>query len=407
MILKHCKLHGAFTGGVSGDDCCVEIEAGKIKSVTSCTSEDAVRSICADVNGDSATAICDFTDVYDCKGMTLLPGLIDLHTHITFLSGVGVMQAHDSMQLLVEAAGQATRYLEHGFTTIRDCGSISRSANYVKRMINRGIVNGPDIIACGSTLMPSVTASGGVGDITHYCDGAEEFRKAVREEVAAQANFIKIYASGSAFSPTGTPKHPIMVPEEIKMAVDTARANGLYVAAHCHADSAIRDCVEAGVRTIEHATYLSEETTDLLLETKDCYLVPTLSAMHVSQTDPKEREFWLARLTPMLESCAKTIGYAYRQGALIGFGTDSAPMSPQYATGVEFRFRKEYCEMDNLDILLQATVNSAKIAGIDDVGEIKPGMKANLILVDGDPVEDLAVMYQAPTQVWKNGISQK
>lgn len=387
MLLNHCRLYAPLSGGFAGEDCCVELDGGKIVSVG------PARPAAA---GD-----------YDCGGRTLLPGLIDLHTHITFLRGVGVAQAHDPMQLLVEAAAQADRYLCHGFTTIRDCGSIGRSANYVKRLIDRGVMAGPDILACGCTLMPSVTASGGVGDITLYCDGAEEFRKAVRQEVAAQSDFIKIYASGSAFSPTGVPKHPIMTFDEIKTAVDTARVNGLYVAAHCHTDSAIRDCVQAGVHTIEHATYLSEATTDLLLTSEDSYLVPTLAAMYVSQTDPQERAFWLARLTPMLESCAKTIGYAYRAGAVIGFGTDSAPMSPQYDTGVEFRFRKEYCGMENLDILLQATRNSALIAGLPDVGEIKVGMKADLILVAGDPAADLSAMYVPPVQVWKNGIARK
>lgn len=387
MLLNHCRLYAPLSGGFAGEDCCVELDGGKIVSVG------PARPAAA---GD-----------YDCGGRTLLPGLIDLHTHITFLRGVGVAQAHDPMQLLVEAAAQADRYLHHGFTTIRDCGSIGRSANYVKRLIDRGVMAGPDILACGCTLMPSVTASGGVGDITLYCDGAEEFRKAVRQEVAAQSDFIKIYASGSAFSPTGVPKHPIMTFDEIKTAVDTARVNGLYVAAHCHTDSAIRDCVQAGVHTIEHATYLSEATTDLLLTSEDSYLVPTLAAMYVSQTDPQERAFWLARLTPMLESCAKTIGYAYRAGAVIGFGTDSAPMSPQYDTGVEFRFRKEYCGMENLDILLQATRNSALIAGLPDVGEIKVGMKADLILVAGDPAADLSAMYVPPVQVWKNGIARK
>ena len=270
-------------------------------------------------------------------------------------------------------------------------------------------INGSTIgdVSVDYEYIKKIRASSGVGDITHYCDGAEEFRKAVRQEVAAQADFIKIYASGSAFSPTGVPKHPIMTIEEIRTAVNTARANGLYVAAHCHADSAIRDCVQAGVRTIEHATYLGEATTDLLLASEDSYLVPTLAAMYVSQTDPQERSFWLSRLTPMLEDCAKAIGYAYRAGVLIGFGTDSAPMSPQYDTGVEFRFRREYCGMENMDILLQATKNSAQIAGLSDVGEIKPGMKADLILVDGDPVAELSAMYVPPVQVWKNGIARK
>lgn len=278
MLLNHCRLYAPLSGGFAGEDCCVELDGGKITAV--------------------GPARPDTAEAFDCGGQTLLPGLIDLHTHITFLRNVGVAQAHDPMQLVVEAAAQADRYLRHGFTTIRDCGSIRRSANYARQLIDRGLMAGPDILACGQTLMPSVTASTGVGDITHYCDGAEEYRKAVREEVAAQADFIKIYASGSAFSPTGVPKHPIMTIEEIRTAVNTARANGLYVAAHCHADSAIRDCVQAGVRTIEHVTYLSEATTDLLLASEDSYLVPTLAAMYVSQTDPQERSFWLARLTP-------------------------------------------------------------------------------------------------------------
>lgn len=317
-------------------------------------------------------------EVYDCGGGTLLPGLIDLHTHITLLSNVGISCSGDPMQVLVDASVQAKRYPRCGFTTIRDCGS---------------------------TLMPSVQNSlNGLAAMNHFCDGVEEFRKGTREEIANGAEFIKIYASGSALLPTGVPLHPIMTFEEIKSAVDTARANGLSVAAHCHADSAISDCIRAGVHTIEHATYLSERTTNLLMEAEDTYLVPTFAAMYVSQTDPKEREFWLARLNPMLESCAAAIERAYRSGAVLGFGTDSAPMSPQYEKGVEFQFRKEYCHMENLDILLQATKYSAQIAGISHrVGEIKNGLAADLVLVNGDPAADISVLYSGPEKVWKNG----
>ena len=272
-------------------------------------------------------------------------------------------------------------------------------------MIDAGVCDGPDIIACGSTLMPSVGSKlGNFSSIIHFCDGAEEFRRGVREEIAAQADFIKIYASGSAFLPTGVPKHPIMTREEIRTAVETAEANGRYVAAHCHADRAILDCVRSGVRTIEHATYLSEGTVEVLRETPETYLVPTFAAMFVSQTEPKARAFWLARLTPMLESCAAAIEKAYRAGEKIGFGTDSAPMSKQYEQGVEFQYRKDYCHMENIDILLQATKYSAEIAGISGrVGEIKSSLQADLVLVDGNPAEDLSVMYKRPKKVWKKG----
>lgn len=386
MYLGNCKLLAPFTDGFACENGYVEIQGGRIVSVGEKLQENA-------------------KEIVDCGGKTLLPGLIDLHTHVTMLGGVGVSEAADPMQVLVAAAEQAGRYLQYGFTTIRDCGSIGRSANYVKRLIDKGLMEGPEILACGETLMPSVVSRRrSLASIIHFCDGTEEFRKGVREEVAELADFVKIYASGSAMNPTGVPKNPIMTFEEICAAVETAKANDLYVAAHCHADLAIRNCIEAGVHTIEHATYLSDETIGLLMETEDVYLVPTFSAMYVSQTDPKEREFWLARLTPMLENCARAIEKAYRAGAKLGFGTDSAPVSPQYEKGVEFRYRKDYCHMENVDILLQATKWNAQIAGIDKrVGEIKKGMQADLILVEGDPLEDLSVMYQPPVNVWKKG----
>ena len=266
MYLNNCHLIGALSGGVDCQSGYVEIRDGRISSVGEQLPEGAA-------------------EVYDCGGGTLLPGLIDLHTHVTLLSNVGISCSGDPMQVLVDASAQAKRYLRHGFTTIRDCGSIGRAANYVKKLIAGGVFDGPDLITCGSTLMPSVQNSlNGLAAMNHFCDGVEEFRKGTREEIANGAEFIKIYASGSAFLPTGVPLHPIMTFEEIKSAVDTARANGLSVAAHCHADSAISDCIRAGVHTIEHATYLSERTTDLLMEAEDTYLVPTFAAMYVSQT---------------------------------------------------------------------------------------------------------------------------
>ena len=109
MLLNHCRLYAPLSGGFAGENCCVELDGGKITAV--------------------GPARPDTAEAFDCGGQTLLPGLIDLHTHITFLRNVGVAQAHDPMQLVVEAAAQADRYLRHGFTTIRDCGSIRRSAN--------------------------------------------------------------------------------------------------------------------------------------------------------------------------------------------------------------------------------------------------------------------------------------
>lgn len=388
MLFAHCRLIPELSGGIASDDGCVRIKNKEIEEV-------AAAQLPAK-QGE---------DVFDCEGKTLMPGLIDLHTHITLLSGVGMDHLGEPMQLLVDASKQAARFLEHGFTTIRDCGSQLRSANYVRDLIKAGILTGPDIISCGATMFNSATLKPtGIPGADLFVDGVEGYRQGIRREAACGADFIKIYASGSAFNPVGVPKNPIMTRNEIATSVETAGVNGLYVAAHCHADEAIRECIELGVRTIEHATYLSDETLEVLFHTDDCYLVPTLSAMYVSQTEPKERAFWLARLTPMLENISVPLNKAYKAGLKIGFGTDSAPGSPMYDTGVEFRFRKEYAGMGDLDILIQATKINAEIAGLKkSKGQIVSGLDADLVLIDGDPDKDISAMYKFPEHVWKAG----
>ncbi|MGI5857696.1 MAG: amidohydrolase family protein, partial [Candidatus Merdivicinus sp.] len=357
MLIKNVRLIAELSDGCQTDHGNVRITDEKISEVSA-----------------GEISPLDGEEVLDAQGKTLLPGLIDLHTHITLLGGIGVNSKNDPMQLLMDAAAQAKRFLKYGFTTIRDCGSYDRVAIYVRNMIHMGLCEGPDILSCGNTLASSAAQKDG-----YMVDGEYGFMVGARKEIAYGADFIKIYASGSAFNPTGVPRHPIMTRGEIQAAVDAAKSGGIYVAAHCHADEAVRACVECGVKTIEHATYISEKTTDLLLSKEDCYLVPTLSATYVSQTDPAERQFWLDRLNPMKENMCRAIQRAYKAGAKIGFGTDSAPGGPQYDKGVEFQFRVEDAGMSPIEVLKQATVYNAEIAGIAEcVGRIRAGLKADL-----------------------------
>lgn len=383
MLLTNCRVLPGLSPFSQAALADIDIEAGKIKAVRPAGSGQA--------SGER----------FDCGGRTLLPGLIDLHTHITLLSGVGVGREEDPMRLFTDAAKQAARYLDYGYTTIRDCGSVYRAANYVRDAVNEGLFPGPSVLSCGMIVEPSVERP---DKMVHLADGVDGVRRAVREEVAAKADFIKIYNSGSAFSRSTRTGQPIMEPAEVQKAVETAQANGLYVAAHCHADSAIRDCILSGVRTIEHATYIRPETVELLDGTRESYLVPTFSAMYISQTDPAERAAWERMLNPMLEKCVEGIGLAYRAGKKLGFGTDSAPGGPQYEKGVEFTMRRDLCGMADMDILLQATKYNAEIAGLTGVGEIREGMAADLILVDGNPDGDIALMGKRPLKVWKNGV---
>jgi imidazolonepropionase-like amidohydrolase len=391
MLIKNCRLIPELSGGKAAEHGAIDIKDGVINGVF----------------GDNEWE--NEAEGYDCSGMTVIPGLIDLHTHITCLSGVATECLGNEKQVMVEAAKQAKRYLQYGFTTIRDCGSAAGSADYVKQLTASGVIEGPEIISCGNILMPGIfNPDDSTSCLSLACDGVEEYRRNVRREVASGGDFIKIYASGSAMCKTGVPQNPIMTSDEIRTAVETAEANDLYVAAHCHADAAIKACIDNGVKTIEHATYLSEDSIDLLVMKEYTCLIPTMSAMFVSQTEPSERDFWLKRLTPMLKSCSGAMKKAYEAGVKIGFGTDSAPLSRQYSEGIEFRYRKEYCGFRDIDILIQATKGSAEIAGISDrKGEIKEGLSADLVLVDGKPDKDISAMYREPESVWKAGVKVK
>lgn len=388
MILNHVRLIPAVSGGIGTDDGYVNITGDRITEV-------------------SVTASSD-PEAVDCGGKTLIPGLIDLHTHIGMgmANKGGFFPEGDPMYVLSRYAAQVRSYLKHGFTTVRDCGSPMRAAVYTREMIRDNVIPGPDVLACGSEITSSLYApdryDSDEGIVA--ADGPYEMRKAVHKEVSKGVDFIKIYASGSAGDPKGHPTHPIMFFDEIRAAVETAEMHDTYVAAHCHADSAVRACIDAGVHTLEHCTYMSDDTIEYLKTKPETCLVPTLAACFVSQEDPEERAFWLARLTPMLEYEGEVIRKAYEAGLKIGYGTDSGGSSKQYQQGIEFEYRKQYCHMSDLDLLLQATKHAAEIVYIDgEVGTVEKGKKANLVLADGKPDEDISVLYKKEITVYKSG----
>lgn len=397
MILNHVRLVGELSSGTASESGFVRVENGMITEV----SDTPFRST-DKISGKTGTENAEDITVLDCKGKTLLPGLIDLHTHITVLNQVGFDCLHSDMTLLTTAAEHASHYLDMGFTTIRDCGSIHRVANEVKHMVQIGLIDAPDLITCGKAIMPTEGNERHImAQHVHFADTADEVRKAARKEIAEGADFVKIFASGAAAISTGVPEQSIMFPDEIETAVKTAERKGRYVAAHCHADDAVRNSILAGVKTIEHATLISDETLKLAAE-KKTYLIPTLAVMYVS--DSPRKEYWESRLGPMLRHCTEKMTKAYEMGMYLGFGTDCAAGDFCYENGIEFRFRREKCGMKALDILLQCTRNNAVIAGIDNrVGSIRKGLAADLILVNGKPDQDISCMYHRPDLVIKRG----
>ncbi|MBQ3393777.1 MAG: amidohydrolase family protein, partial [Oscillospiraceae bacterium] len=211
--------------------------------------------------------------------------------------------------------------------------------------------------------------------------------------------------SGSLLMVSNEPGYPILEPDEIEAAVLVAKRNSSYVSVHAHGKTAIDMCVKGGVHTIEHASMISEDTLKYIDDTKqDTALVLTMFAIDEILEMPDTYNG--KRMWSIIDTIKESLCNAYNnhKGILLGWGTDVALDLYKTDPMREFRLRKEMLGFSNEDILKQATFNSAKIIYQDDrIGSIKEGKFADFVVVDGDPVEDISVMYKVPEKVIKGG----
>lgn len=384
MKLTNCRLVPQLSNGVDflAD---LVLEAGKIVSVEPSGGQGDV----------------------DCGGRTVIPGLLDLHVHlVTDHAPNDVWHAFD---MYYKVAPELANFLDYGVTTVRDCGSTMSLACRLREGVENGFFEGPRILSSGHIISPEAMRNAAEGGIHVIANGAEEMMKAGRKEMADGADFIKIYATQSISQVRGHDPLCIMTEEEIRQLVAVARQNYTYVAAHAHSTDAINTCIRCGVRSIEHATYMDDESIRLLLETPDVYVVLTHACgepYHGDDgfNDPAFVKLWSSPyFVESKKRCRAMENRAYLAGVRIGVGTDLLP-SEAVKYPYELMIRKDSCGMADLDILLQATRISAEIAMIgEQVGEVKPGMCADLLVVDGKPDEDISALYKKPAMVFKDG----
>lgn len=388
MILKNCRLIPQLSDGADFHLADITIEDGKISKV---------RPASGTIGQDDI----------DCGGMTVLPGLFDLHVHL--VTERLPNNIYSAFQLYHEYAPMMDVFLDYGVTTVRDCGSTMNLGCYLRDSVNQELLEGPHILSSGRIISPEAMRHKGEGGIHTIANGPEEVMKAARREFADGADFIKIYSTQSMSQVRGQDPKSIFTPEEIAAMVAVAKNFNSYVASHAHSTDAINTCIKCGVRSIEHATYMDDESIRLLLSTPDTYIVPT-SAVKEPYLDgdgcsePELIKYWNDPY--MVESsrrCRARERQAYLAGVRMGIGTDLYPTNfAKYP--YEFRVRKDSCGMENIDILLQATKVSAEIAMLGDItGEIREGYMADLIAVNGNPDEDISIMYKKPALVLKEG----
>lgn len=392
IVIRNCRLVKALTEDYGNEFGDVYIQGDKIAAITE--------------PGAGFASKEELTEI-QAEGKTLIPGLIEMHAHLYgFIFNYYELQCMSEGRIIFGVVDFANEYLRQGFTTIRDCGSSYNAVATVRDAIKAGIIKGPRLIPCGLIITPTETGNNSFSDLYLEADGPEEMRKACRKELQKGNEFIKLMVSGAFMNEGAEPGVQIAEPEEIEAAVAAAKRKGTYVCAHCHGAGAIKDAIRAGVRTVEHGTFMDEEGLEMLKNNKDTFLVPTgavgLYCLDTSNPDVSKELYEKSVQAAEIEIA--NINRAYKAGLKLGFGSDIDLEALRAHPGYEFIARKEYYTFNDLDILLQATKNSAEIMGLEDmIGTVKAGKKADLVLVDGKPDEDIYVMTKPPVHVIKDG----
>lgn len=388
MLLKNCRLIPELSGNIDFSIGDIEIENGLIISITK-----------SDGNKNYSGKIIDM----DYK--TVLPSFIDLHVHIGLSAG-SVLE--DNTKSIATQTLDAMKYaqdtLKAGFTTIRDAGASNNVAIALRDCINSGKIVGPDIIASGKVLTPIEIGDDYFKDLYSEFSGGEEAARYAREEFKKGADFIKVMGSGAFMNPGGEPGCMIAFDEELKAIEKVASLKNSYVAVHAHGPSAIKQAIRCNIRTIEHGSFIDDEGIEQL-KNGSSYLVPTVIGLFTwdEQTMNNPREW--GKIEPLLSEIEKSMKACYKAGLKLGFGTDmGVPDSFHGDNGKEFIIRHDLIGMKPIDILLQATKYSAEIAMIDhEVGTIEKGKRANLVVVDGDPLKNIKCVTDSICCIYKDG----
>jgi imidazolonepropionase-like amidohydrolase len=346
--------------------------------------------------------------VIDLKSGTLLPGLMDMHVHVTSeysrTSEIDNFKENET-DVAIEGVVYAERTLLAGFTTVRDLGDSFRASLGLRNAINKGMVPGPRIVAAGRTI----ASTGGHGDPTNgwsrrfpanpgpdegVINNPEEARKAVRQRYKEGSDTIKITATGGVLSIAKSGLNPQMTEAEIRAVVETARDYGFKVAAHAHGAEGIKRAARAGVDTIEHGTFMDDEGIKIMKE-RGTFYVPTISAGRWVFDQAQDPTFFPSVVRPKAlqvgPQIQNTFRKAYKSGVKILFGTDTG-VSKHGENAKEFRYMVE-AGMPAMEAIRSATSATAKFLDLDaQVGSVTVGKLAELVGVPGDPRADITVM---------------
>jgi imidazolonepropionase-like amidohydrolase len=342
------------------------------------------------------------------SGKVIMPGLIDAHCHVCWNGRESVLDLinRDRDLIILEATVTLRRILESGTTAVRDIGGHEYVEMSLRKAINAGWIAGPRLKTAGKVI----TMTGGHGYfIAREADGPEEVTRAAREQIKAGADTIKLMATGGAATPGQDVMASQLTVEELHAAVEAARAMGRTTATHCHGTGGIKASIEAGIDSIEHGTYLDEETADMMVKHGTALVLTLGVAKPDPETIPPDARAEAERLEPIFEMLRdrtrQSIQIARDKGVFIGIGSDAggnalAPHDFSMAKETELLVENGLSPSEALTI---ATKNNARVLRWDDeIGTLEVGKYADVLVLDANPLDDIRNL-RAVTAVYKGG----
>ncbi len=351
------------------------------------------------IEGDKIVALGQLTDPprdavrVDATGCTVTPGLINMHSHLTLVPDIDKAWKVPKARIALLAARQAVRALRAGITRVRDIGGYHHIDIELRDAIEAGWVAGPKMVCAGKFI---AITGGHAWPYIREADGEAEVRKAVREQVQAGADFIKLMGSGGVGRADESEAAVQFSFAEVEAIVDEARAADKRAAAHVHPERAISNAVRAGVKSVEHGTHLTPELARMMVD-QGTFLTPTFAVYRGIATDGRWPEL-APRAQKVFDTKLRTFASAVELGVRWAIGTDAGSFIPESAIADEMEIAQSL-GFSATEVLHQATAGNAELWDWSDVGRLEVGLTADVLVVRGDPTANLSDIRRVETTI--------